>query len=182
MKPDPDTIRNAANKTLADVIAPDLQVLFCGINPGLYSAAVGHNFARPGNRFWPVLFRSGFTERLLLPSEEEELLLFGCGITNIVNRATAAADELDKSELLAGAKELTAKVHLYKPRYLAVVGLGAYRTAFQSPKAEVGLQTETIAETRIWVLPNTSGLNAHYQVHHLILVFQELRDHVFGDR
>jgi double-stranded uracil-DNA glycosylase len=176
--PTPAEIRGAANKTLKDVIAPKLSVLFCGINPGLYSAAVGHNFARPGNRFWPALFHARFTDRLLRPEEERDLLGSGFGITNIVNRATASADQLSKKELLDGGKKLIRKVHKYKPRYLAVVGLSAFRVAFASPKAQIGLQQERIGETLVWVLPNPSGLNAHFQLPDLISHFKELRTHL----
>jgi double-stranded uracil-DNA glycosylase len=173
--PSKEEIRKAANKTIHDVIAPNLKILFCGINPGLYSAATGHNFARPGNRFWPTLFKSGFTDRLLSPYEERKLLEYGYGITNIVKRATASADELSKEELIEGAKELKRKVAKYTPSYLAVVGLTAYRTAFKSPKAKIGLQEEKLGNTSIWVLPNPSGLNAHHQLPDLIKYFAELR-------
>jgi len=175
--PGKEEIRKAANKTIQEVIAPNLKILFCGINPGLYSAAVGHNFARPGNRFWPTMFKARFTDRLLSPSEERELLDYGYGITNIVRRATASADELSKDELIEGAKRLKSKVQRYDPGYLAVVGLTAYRTAFKSPKAMIGLQEETIANTLIWVLPNPSGLNAHHQLPDLIKYFSALRLH-----
>jgi double-stranded uracil-DNA glycosylase len=174
-KPTRDEIRRAVSKTLQDVIARNLSVLFCGINPGLYSAAVGHNFARPGNRFWPALFGSGFTDRLLAPHEERELLQFGYGITNIVRRATATAHELKKEELREGAKELVEKIRFYKPLYLAVVGLTAYRVAFGAPKAKIGLQNEAIGKTFVWVLPNPSGLNAHHQLPDLVRCFTELR-------
>jgi len=174
-KPTQDEIRKAVNKTLQDVIALNLTVLFCGINPGLFSAAVSHNFARPGNRFWPALFGAGFTDRLFAPDEERELLQFGCGITNIVKRATAAADELQKEELREGAKELVEKIHFYKPLCLAVVGITAYRAAFDAPKARIGLQKEAIGKTLVWVLPNPSGLNAHHQLPDLVRCFAELR-------
>lgn len=157
------------------MIAPDLDVLFCGINPGLYTAAVQQHFGRPGNRFWPTLHRAGFTPRLFHPSEQYELLKLGYGITNVVARATAAADELSRDELLEGGRTLTRKVKKYKPRILAVVGVGAYRTAFERPKAKLGLQEETIGETRVWVLPNPSGLNANYQADALVELFRELR-------
>jgi double-stranded uracil-DNA glycosylase len=157
------------------VIAPDLSVLFCGINPGLYTAAVQQHFGRPGNRFWPTLYRAGFTPRLFAPSEQRELLKLGYGITNVVARATAAADELSREELLEGGRSLTHRVKKYKPRYLAIVGIGAYRTAFERPKAKLGLQEETIGATRIWVLPNPSGLNANYQADALVALFAELR-------
>src|SRR5262245_4225812 len=133
-KPSRADIANASSKTLRDVIAPNLKVLFCGINPGLYSAAVGHNFARPGNRFWPAIFGAGFTDRLLAAAEERELLLCGCGITNIVKRATASADELTREELREGGTQLIRKVSRYKPFCLAVVGITAYREAFSDPK------------------------------------------------
>jgi double-stranded uracil-DNA glycosylase len=178
--PSKEEIRNAANKTIQDVIAPNLKILFCGINPGLYSAATGHNFARPGNRFWPTLFKSGFTDRLLSPYEERKLLEYGYGITNIVERATASADQLSKEELLEGAKKLKSKVHRYTPEYLAIVGVTAYRTAFKSPKAKIGLQEEKIGNTTIWVLPNPSGLNANHQLPDLIKHFNELRLHSVG--
>jgi double-stranded uracil-DNA glycosylase len=173
--PTKEQVANAKNKTIQDIIAPNLRILFCGINPGLYSAAVGHNFARPGNRFWPTMFKAGFTDRLLSPYEERKLLEYGYGITNIVGRATVSADELRKVELIAGAKELKRKVEKYNPRYLAVVGLTAYRTAFKSPKAMIGLQDEQISNTLVWVLPNPSGLNAHHQLPDLVKYFGELR-------
>ena len=157
------------------MIAPGLRVLFCGINPGLYTAAVGHHFARPGNRFWPALFAAGFTDRLVSPFAERELLQQGFGVTNVVMRATATADQLTREELLAGGKRLASKVRRYKPAFLAVLGLGAYRTAWQQPKAVIGRQNLTIAETVIWVLPNPSGLNAHYQARDLARVFSELK-------
>jgi TDG/mug DNA glycosylase family protein len=165
----------AADKTLPDVIAPNLDVLFCGINPGLYTAAVQQHFGRPGNRFWPTLHRAGFTPRLFAPSDQHELLNLGIGITNVVARATAAADELTREELVEGGKILARKVQRYAPRYLAIVGIGAYRTAFDRPKAKMGLQDETIGATKIWVLPNPSGLNAHYQPAQLVELFAELR-------
>ena len=129
-KPTKEEVRAAAGRTVPDVIAPGLRVLFCGINPGLYTAAVGHHFARPGNRFWPALHRSGFTERLLSPFEERELLARGLGVTNVVARATAAAAELAPAEFERGGRTLRAKVKQYRPRFLAVLGVGAYRAAF----------------------------------------------------
>lgn len=164
----------AADKIVPDVIGPGLAVLFCGINPGLYSAATGHHFARPGNRFWPTLHAAGFTSRLLHPSEERELLALGYGITNVVSRASAAADELTDDEIVAGGKRLRTKVKRQAPRFLAVLGVGAYRVAFDKPKATVGPQPDAIGTTRVWVLPNPSGLNAHYQPKQLAAVFREL--------
>lgn len=164
----------AADKTLPDVIAANLTVLFCGINPGLYSAAVGHHFGRPGNRFWPTLHAAGFTPRQFHPTEERELLALGYGITNVVRRASAAADELSDAEVVAGGKGLRTKVRRYSPRFLAVLGVGAYRVAFGKPKAVVGFQDERIGDTRVWVLPNPSGLNAHYQAGELAKVFGRL--------
>ena len=149
---------------IADLIAPGLRVLFCGINPGLVSERTGHHFARPGNRFWPALHRSGFTPRQLAPSEQETLLGYGLGITNVVARPSARADELTADELRAGGEILVGKVLAYAPSWLAVVGVGAYRVAFGEPKATVGRQDRTIGSTRVWVLPNPSGLNAHETV------------------
>jgi TDG/mug DNA glycosylase family protein len=168
----------AKDKTVRDVIAPDLRILFCGINPGLYTAAVGHHFARPGNRFWPALYAAGFTERLLSPFDERELLKSGYGVTNVVMRASAAADELSREELREGGKRLAAKVLRYRPSALAILGLGAYRVAWERPKAVIGRQEETIGETIIWVLPNPSGLNAHYQAKELGRLFLELKSAV----
>jgi TDG/mug DNA glycosylase family protein len=175
-KPTKKQLLAATKKTVRDVIAPDLRVLFCGINPGLYTAAVGHHFARPGNRFWPALYAGGFTERLLSPFDERELLKSGYGITNVVARTTATADLLTKEEIIAGGKRLRAKVVRYRPRILAVLGLGAYRTAFNQPKAAVGPQEELIGRTRLWVLPNPSGLNANYQAADLARLFRDLRE------
>ena len=160
---------------LADVIAPGLRVLFCGINPGLMSAATGHHFARPGNRFWPALHRSGFTPRQLLPAEQLELLDYGLGVTNVVARPSAAAAELTRDELIAGGNELVGKVRRFSPEWLAVVGITAYRVAFAEPKAKLGRQDRLIGTTRVWVLPNPSGLNAHYTADTLAAVFAELR-------
>jgi TDG/mug DNA glycosylase family protein len=174
-KPSKEEIAAAAGKTVPPVIAPNLRVLFCGINPGLYTAAVGHHFARPGNRFWPALHASGFTDRLLSPFEEHELLAQGYGITNVVERATATAAELSLEEYVAGGRKLAARVRRYRPVFLAVLGVGAYRTAFARPKASLGLQPETIGDTSVWVLPNPSGLNAHYQPKDLARMFRELR-------
>lgn len=174
-RPTKAELKAAKNKTVPDVIAPALAVLFCGINPGLYTAAIGHHFGRPGNRFWPTLYASGFTPRLLDPSEEQGLLPLGYGITNVVARATAAADELSEREMIAGGKILREKVLTFAPRYLAVLGIGAYRVAFARPKAVIGLQPDPIGETRVWVLPNPSGLNAHYQGKDLAKVFRSLR-------
>ena len=170
----------AKNKTVRDVIAPGLRVLFCGINPGLYSGATGHHFARPGNRFWPTLYQAGFTPRLLHPAEEEELLTLGYGITNLVARATATADELTSDELLAGKKRLARKVKQYAPRVVAVLGIGAYRSAFQEKTATLGLQPKQLANSALWVLPNPSGLNAHYQLADLVEHFGTLRETVEG--
>jgi TDG/mug DNA glycosylase family protein len=160
------------------VIREDLDVLFCGINPGLYTAATGHHFARPGNRFWPALYDAGFTPRRLYPWEQDELLDLGCGATNLVRRATATAAELEDAELRAGRRRLERKVRRYRPRVVALVGLGAYRVAFDRSRATLGLQPETIAGAALWVLPNTSGLNANHQAADFAKAFGELRTFV----
>lgn len=177
-RPTKDELRAAAGKIVPDIIAPNLKILFCGINPGLYTAAIGHHFGRPGNRFWPAIHAAGMTPRLLSPYEEREMLDYGYGITNIVPRATAAADELTQEELQAGGRVLEEKVRLYKPRILAVLGVTAYRTAFNRPKTKQGLQPERIGETELWVLPNPSGLNAHYHLEDLARLFRELNEAV----
>ena len=165
----------ASGKRLRDVIAPDLRVLFCGINPGLYSAATGHHFARPGNRFWPALYRAGFTPRLLQPSEKGLLLAAGYGLTNLVARATASAEELSTQEFRAGRQRLAQKVRRYRPRNVAFLGMGAYRQAFELPKATLGRQAEAFEGARVWVLPSPSGLNASYPLGALVGLLKGLR-------
>ncbi|MDX3241120.1 G/U mismatch-specific DNA glycosylase [Streptomyces sp. ME18-1-4] len=160
---------------MPDVVAGGLRVLFCGINPGLMTAASGHHFARPGNRFWPVLHLSGFTPRLMKPAEQRQLLSQGLGITNVVARATARADELSAEEYREGGRLLAEKVTLLKPRWLAVVGVTAYRAAFDDRKAAVGPQARVIGDTRVWVLPNPSGLNAHWTAATMAEEFARLR-------
>jgi TDG/mug DNA glycosylase family protein len=178
VRPSRAEIKAAGDKKIPDLIAEDLHVLFCGINPGLYSAATGHHFARPGNRFWPALHASGFTPRRFFPHEQREMLALQLGITNIVDRASATADELSAAELVAGARRLTSKVKKFRPRYLAILGISAYRTAFARPGAVIGRQAHEIGSTSVWILPSPSGLNAHYQPKDLARVFREFRDAV----
>jgi double-stranded uracil-DNA glycosylase len=174
-RPSREELLAAAGKTIPNVIAPGLKILFCGINPGLYSGATGHHFARPGNRFWPALHGAGFTPRLLDPSEERLLLDYGCGITNLVARTTASADQLEPRELVAGRARLIANVRRYRPGALAVLGIGAYRTAFEQPRATLGRQPDDLAGAMVWVLPNPSGLNANHQLPDFIREFRILR-------
>jgi TDG/mug DNA glycosylase family protein len=174
-KPTRDQVAAAAGSTIPDVIADDLRVLFCGINPGLYSGATGQHFSRPGNRFWPALHRGGFTDRELKPWECEELLAAGLGITNLAARSTARADELRPGELVAGARTLTDKAERHRPHWIAVVGVTAYRTGFGRPRATFGLQAERIGAAGLWVLPNPSGLNARFQIADLAAEFARLR-------
>jgi TDG/mug DNA glycosylase family protein len=174
-RPTKQALEAARDRTIPDLIQKGLRVLFVGINPGLYSGAVGHHFARPGNRFWPALARSGFTRVQLSPYAERELLTDGLGITNVVARTTARADELDAGELREGARVLEMKVRRYEPRFVAVLGVTAYREAFARPRAMLGLQEERLGPSRLWVLPNPSGLNAHHQLADLALLFAELR-------
>jgi len=181
-KPSKEEIRAAAGKSVPDVIAPGLKVLFVGINPGLYTAAVGHHFARPGNRFWPALYAAGFTTRLLSPFDERELLKHGYGITNLVNRAKAGAAEVSIEELIEGGKRLEEKARRYQPRFMAVLGIAAYRDVFNRPKAALGQQPGRIGEaTAIWVLPNPSGLNAHYQLDDFARLFRALHEAAHDD-
>ena len=174
-RPSASDLAAARDKRLRDVVAPGLRVLFCGINPGLYSAATGNHFARPGNRFWPALHSAGFTPRLLRPWEKDELLEAGYGLTNLVPRATASADELDPAEFVQGRKRLAAKVRRYRPRIVAFLGMGAYRHAFATPKAALGEQPERFEGARVWVLPSPSGLNANYQMGALVALLRELK-------
>jgi TDG/mug DNA glycosylase family protein len=165
----------ARDRVISDVTAPGLRVLFCGINPGLWSAARDQHFARPGNRFWPALHRSGFVPEPLGPDRQAELLRHGLGITNVVARATARADELTPGEFVSGGHLLEAKVRQLAPAWLAMVGIGAYRSAFGRPKAVMGRQDHRIGDTSVWVLPNPSGLNAHFNAATLADAFAQLR-------
>ncbi|MDN3055036.1 MULTISPECIES: G/U mismatch-specific DNA glycosylase [Streptomyces] len=171
----PAELEAARDRVVPDVVAEGLRVLFCGINPGLMTAATGHHFARPGNRFWPALHASGFTPRRLRPSEQAELVTYGLGITNVVARASARADELSDEEYREGGRILEEKVLRLRPRWLAVAGVTAYRVAFGDKKAKIGPQTRTIGETRIWALPNPSGLNAHWTLPAMAEEFARLR-------
>ncbi|WP_052390059.1 G/U mismatch-specific DNA glycosylase [Streptomyces sp. NRRL B-24484] len=177
-RPTAEELAAAHDATIPDVAAPGLRVLFCGINPGLWSGATGRHFARPGNRFWPALHRSGFTPRQLRPDEQDELLGYGLGITNVVARTTARADELTAEEYRVGGAALVDRVERLRPRVLAVLGIGAYRAAFGRPKARVGPQPEGIGTTAVWVLPNPSGLNAHYTPDGIAAEFRRLREAV----
>lgn len=170
-------LQAARGKTLPDVIAPGLPLLFCGINPSLYSAAVGHHFARPGNRFWPALHRAAITDRQLDPAEDTHLPRYGAGLTNLVDRATARADELTDAELREGGQNLLEKIRRNRPRWVAFVGITAYRVAFDRPKAALGPQEDhPLGEAGVWVLPSTSGLNAHYQLPRLAALFRQLAE------
>ena len=174
-RPTEAELNAALKKRVPDLIAPDLRILFCGINPGRYSAAAGRHFAGPGNRMWPSLFAAGFTPRLFTPFDSEELLALGYGITNIVARTTASADELSKHEIVAGLGALEKKARKYRPRIIAILGFGAYRTAFGQRHAVEGLQPERLGPSAVWLLPNPSGLNAHHQGEPMIRMFRELR-------
>jgi len=174
-RPDAAALLRARRHTLRDVIAPGLRVLFCGINPGLYSTAVGHHFGRPGNRFWKALHASGLTPRLFSPSEDGTLPDLGIGITNLCPRTTASADELTAAELERGGRALVAKARRYRPRVVAILGIGAYRAGFGRPDAVIGRQEEPTAQALTWVLPNPSGLNAHYGLEELARHFRRLR-------
>ncbi|MFC9244638.1 G/U mismatch-specific DNA glycosylase [Streptomyces sp. NPDC057136] len=177
----PEELLAARDRIVPDVTAGGLRVLFCGINPGLMTAATGFHFAHPGNRFWPVLHLSGFTPRQLKPSEQSELPGYGLGITNVVARATARADELSTAEFREGGQLLTAKVTQLTPQWLAVVGVTAYRTAFGERRAQIGPQERRIGGARVWALPNPSGLNAHWTVRTMADEYALLRTAAFID-
>lgn len=174
-RPDKDALAGAQGAHVPDIIAPGLKVLFCGINPGLFSGAVGHHFARPGNRFWPALHAAGITDRVLRAHEERELLKFGYGITNFIECATATASELKTEEYVAGRRRLQEKVEKYRPAYVAILGIGAYRKAFGKREVTLGVQDERFGGSLLWVLPNPSGLNAHYQLADHAALLAELR-------
>jgi len=165
----------AYGRTVPDLVGPGLRVLLCGINPSLWSGAVGLHFARPANRLWPTLHLAGFTARRLHPSETGELLAAGIGVTNLMHEATARADEVSTEQLKAGVAQLTALVERWAPAHVAFLGLSAYRIGFGRPRAAIGLQPDRLAGARIWLLPNPSGLNAHYQQPQLTEAYAELR-------
>ena len=175
MRPTREQLRAAYGKTIRDLITRDLRVLFIGINPSLYSAAIGHHFGRPGNRFWPALYGAGFTERLLAPAEERLLLDRGYGITNLVDGATAQAAELTQEDLSKGVRLLEKKVARFRPRWVAFLGISTYQAAWDSTATSVGPQKVRFGGSRVWLLPNPSGLNAHYQLPALVELFRELR-------
>ncbi len=181
-RPSKAEVAAAEGRTVPDLIRPGLRVLFCGINPGLYSGATGHHFARPGNRFWRALQGAGFTPRLLNPWEEHLLLEQGLGITNLVARATGSAAELTLVELRAGRRRLESKARRYSPGWVAMVGIGAYRVAFERSQAQIGEQPDGIGASRLWVLPNPSGLNASHQLGDLSRAFRALRIAAQGSR
>src|SRR3954465_13564217 len=174
-KPTKAQLLAARNQRVPDLIAQDLIVLFAGINPGLYTAAIGCHFGRPGNRFWPALYGGGFTPRLFSPFEQSLLLDLKFGITNVVERATARADELTDDELRAGGQRLEAKDKRWRPTVVAFVGIGPYRIVSGIKDARVGLQEALFRGIHPWVLPNPSGLNAHYQTAALAQLFGDLR-------
>jgi TDG/mug DNA glycosylase family protein len=180
-RPTPTQVAAARGRSIPDLVAPGLEVLFSGINPSLYSAATGYHFARPGNRFWPALHQSGFTSRQLAAAEQHLLLGLGLGITNVVARATARADELDATELAAGGVVLGELAARLRVSWVAVLGVTAYRSAFGRPRAAVGPQEERLGGARVWVLPNPSGLNAHWSAAGLAAEFGRLREAASGD-
>ncbi len=174
-KPSPAELAAAYGRTVPDLVRPGLAVLLCGINPSLWSGAVGLHFASPSNRLWPTLHASGWTARRLLPWETDDVLAAGIGITNLVARATARADELSDDEIRAGVPGLRELVRRWRPRAVAVLGVTAFRVAFARPKAVVGPQPERLEGSLLWVLPNPSGLNAHYQQPALTAEYAALR-------
>lgn len=175
-RPTKKELEDARTKTVKDIIAPGLNVLFVGINPGLYTAAIGHHFGRPGNRFWPALFASGLISRRLTAYDSAELLKSNIGITNLVGRATAREDELTQEEYRRGAKRLQKKILRYTPKAVAFLGLGLYRIGFDRPKAAIGIQEEKIGDSLLWVFPNPSGLNAHFQLKDYARLFRQLKN------
>jgi TDG/mug DNA glycosylase family protein len=179
-KPTPAQLAAAAGTSLPDLVAPGLRVLFCGINPGLYTAAIGHHFGRPGNRFWKVIHLAGFTPEQYTPFQERRLLEHGIGVTNLVPRATAAADELSRQELQAGARRVEELACRQHPRVVAFLGMLAYRVAMRRPKAGLGLQDERLCDSALWLLPNPSGLQARYQLEEMVALFAELRAYAFA--
>lgn len=174
-RPTKQDLLAAANKTVPDIIGTNLKILFCGINPGLYTAAIGHHFGKPGNRFWQALYLTGFTPRLYSPFEDQKLLNLGFGITNLVSRSTATAAEISNQEFKTGGEILVDKIKKYQPLYTAFVGIGAYKLAFSKDKVKVGHQAGKIENTNVWVLPNTSGLNVNHRLTDFVELFNQLK-------
>lgn len=174
IKPTKEQVQAAAGKTIPDLISTDLKVLFCGINPGLYSGATGYHFARPGNRFWPALNAAGYTEEILKPDQGAMLLAAGYGITNLVERSTASAAEVTSEELISGRLMLEQKLQKFSPAILAVLGITAFHTAFDCNDAAFGLQKGKLKNVEIWILPKPSGLNAHFTPPALAEAFRDL--------
>jgi TDG/mug DNA glycosylase family protein len=175
-----DQLHAFRDRTVPDLVGPGLRLLFVGINPGLWTAAAGAHFAHPANRFYPALHAAGLTEHRMrvsagmAESDHWHLVERGIGITNLVERATARADELNRAELVAGGRRLVDKVAAWKPKVVAVVGIGAYRIGFSKPKAAAGRQPEQMSGADVFVLGNPSGLNAHETVATLALAFREV--------
>jgi TDG/mug DNA glycosylase family protein len=174
-RPTKQELATAYGLTLPDLVAPGLRVMLVGINPSLWSGWSGYHFGRPSNRLWTTLHEAGLTPRRLGPEDTDELLAAGIGITNLVARATARADELTDEEIRAGVPRLEELIARWRPRVAAVLGVTAYRVAFSRPKAVVGRQPEMLAGSVLWVLPNPSGLNAHYQQPALTAEYGALR-------
>ena len=175
-KPTKADLLAANGRTITDVIAPNLRVLFCGINPGLYTAAIGHHFGRPGNRFWPTLHAAGFTPRLFDPSEEQALLPLGLGITNVVARATPGMDTLKPAEYVAGALVLRRKIRRFKPQVVVLIGVTVFRSlSGEKGPVRIGLQQERLEGARVFVLPNPSGRNANFSYAEMLTAFKALR-------
>ena len=174
-RPTKQELAASYGRTLPDLVGPGLRVLLVGINPSLWSGWSGHHFGRPSNRLWVTLHEAGFTPRRLAPEDTAELLAAGIGISNLVARATARADELADDEIRAGVPRLRTTVARWRPRAVAVLGVSAYRVAFREPRAIVGRQRETLEGALLWVLPNPSGLNAHYQQPALSAAYAALR-------
>jgi TDG/mug DNA glycosylase family protein len=167
-------------ETLPDLLGPHTRLLFVGVNPGLSAVAVQAPFPRRGNRFYPALFKAGITDRLIdasagfAPGDREYLTDRGIGITALVSRATARAAELSTAELRAGAGDLLTTVTRVKPQVVAILGITAYRTAFDRPKASTGRQPGLFAGAQLWVVPNPSGLNAHSSLADLAAAYREV--------
>ena len=178
IRPTPEELIAAEGRSIPEVIGPGVEYLFVGINPGLWSGATGHHFARPGNRFWPTLYGAGFTPRQLAPDDNETLMALGIGITNLVNRATAKASQVSDAELRAGAARLRDTIDRHRPMAVAILGVSAYRLAFGDPAAAIGRVAEPLAGAEVWILPNPSGLNAHYQLPQLIDLYGAFRESV----
>ena len=170
--------QQVSKQPLPDILRKGLRVIFCGINPGLHAATVGYHFAGRSNRFWRVLYLSGFTPELISAENDRSILKYGCGLTTAVDRPTVRAGELARHEFGAASATLEKKIQHYAPDYLAFLGKAAYSALFSQRDVSWGQQSTVFGDAKTWVLPNPSGLNCAFRLEQLVVRYRELREAV----